>query len=455
MASFSLKLVNRDALNEKVNQRKFVNAKVQISNVSIIEILKWHNLTTLEISNCTIEIDKTMLVAALISKPRWESLTMKNVFLSSETNEAESGRVPLKLKSIFLSDVDKDILSLISTTTLESFVFHTKGEFRLTQSRQIALFLSEQSKLENLSIGGTDVVDIITALQEFNYSFRLKRITIRNDINFAFLPSFRMNFPNEVGTIFLEVHKNTLQELTLINFLIDKNLLCFILDNMQELNTLAISTEGIDNFRPVDLQSRLSNVKELTIYNELRVRFAINFLKCFPSLTSFNGVTTDRTRFHFNSAATDRGCFLLADISRKYPLLNRLHIPFYSEDNDYLIFRYLKELHVETIGSRNYKYFCNFLLRLDFLEKLTIGWISSWDFVENSIVTVLNHCNQLKYVSITTDDNPAYLLDNLKMRDYQWSLEICCKGSPDDEDGWKNVYRFPDDEALIKINRKT
>lgn len=406
---------------EKI-RRKFLSIRISLLNHNVLDILKVHNIFSLEITNST--IDKILLAEALSYMKRLDSLTVNKVQFDESTRSTKVDVIPFKLRKLALKFSDTVLLNIISTETLKYFSCHTNA----SKTENIMKTLKAQRLLENLSLAGLAVVNIFMDPDVLNFPFSLKKLEIRNCSLLNVVESFQP---------FLTLHKNTLEELT-IECEINKPLLCFVMANMKKLKALTTPTCFRDSQTAVEIRSTMDQVKRFTALSLQNLAFAKQLLKCFPSMEIFDVKAVTPTQWFKN---------FITNIAQTHPHLQQLHVPYVFD----LKCPRLKELHVGKIHNENY--FNEFVgQHNETLEKISIGWINGSEFSRSNTIAILNLCPKLRHISISTDSPlvTRMFIKFKRSKSFSWTLVSYFKKNQRHETEWvKVVFRFPDDEALF------
>lgn len=426
-------------------KRKFLSIKLSLLNDVVLDILKLHNLCSLEVVDCVIERRK--LAGALELMTRLESLTFNNVRFDALQTETDIKPIPLKLKNLVIWDSQTEIHKLISTETLQNFCYHSNRPLD-----DISKILKKQKNLKSLTIDGNHSKYFLVDPEILNYPFKLRKF------KFGGTTMGEEEKLIDAAQPFLSLHKDTLEEL-IISCRINKPFLCFVMRNMRKLRVLEIAT-SFDSERFCvnldDINSPLNNIKQLTALNlqsstRRRTSSAESFMRCFPSLEAFNAsnVPQQETTWFME---------FLVHISRTYPDLQQLHVQSiaFSESLESLTFPKLKELHVNSIdkGMDNVNYFNNFVTRhKETLEKISIRRFEHVGYFGYDVAKVLNMCPKLKHVSFPFEDTIYKAFPNLERASHSsnlspFSLEFLLERNWSRRNSEKVVFRFPDDIAL-------
>lgn len=233
--------------------RKILNAKVSILSRSIVEILKLHSLRSLEITDNV--IDKRMLVQALETTTRLESLTACRVKFNVRSRDSKLEPIELELKSFTFNHSDPGLFELIKIPTKSLKSFHCECYHDVS----VVQFLTDQPGLKSLALVGSFIAaDVVNNIQGASCSFRLEKLTIGGSL------------PFNVVQPFIELHKATLKELNM-DCICTVHSMQSISMNMKKLEVLSVTTSA-HNYRGLshDIKQesiQLENLKQLTIRN--------------------------------------------------------------------------------------------------------------------------------------------------------------------------------------------
>lgn len=424
MKTYTLDLVSSSTKLKDVTEikRKFLNIRVGSFNCIVQDILKLHNLYSLELTESV--IDKRMLVQSLEFLNRLESITADRVEFDVATRDLDLSPVPLKLKHLGHRFSDILILNVISTESLKSFSCHTNS----TEVNDVLKLLGRQTLLENLCLVGSIAELMISDPEILKFPFKLRKLEIG-----------RANMTaTNVAQAFLTLHKDTLKELT-IECAINKQFLGFIMKNMKNLITLKAPL----NDNKVEKELIMENIKQFTAVSLKNICSAKALMECFPSLQVLDAKSVAVSPWFMK---------FITHISHKCIHIQKLHVPYvFAETLESPTFPHLKELHVGQIHDENY--FNHFVGRHESLEKISIGWIDGSEFSRNNTVAILNLCPKLNYISITTD-SPMVTRMFTKFRrnhNFPWTLESRFRKNRSHETEWiKVIFKFPDDFSLFQ-----
>lgn len=410
-------------------ERKFSAIKIDSLNQNVQEILKLHNIRSLELTECT--LDKQTLANALNNMKLLNNLTAVLVNFTTDNSMPVSNPAQLNyLKSFKLHQSDHNILGLISTTSLRSLTINSYIFQRENLAFTINLLKVQQS-LENLTLCANAAETFFKNEDISDFPFQLKYLKISKT-------SLR-NFHNPLIN-FLSIHQSSLKVLVLGCFISEESHK-FILQHMTDITTLQMP----QCFAPTKQRTFVSDIQPLTKVKHLKslgsfnsIAQAKDILNLFPSLEGLD-MSKLSTKNWFNE--------FLVSICDKFPHLAQLNIPSITSDNS-VTFKHLRELHVVRVSDENS--FNSFLRRhSNTLETLTIGWIDGAEFTRGVTIDAIKICAKLKHISISSDSPVVIRMFTKVTMNHSWLLESNFKVKKGLDMKWiRIVFRFPDDQAL-------
>lgn len=465
MKNFRLNLVPR--LSDHPNlpasiaalTRGFQNLKIDYLDGAVPEILhKLNNIHTLEISRSFIR--RQELVDALAGMKHLNTFKADKLQLDDNGPDAAIEAVAIepvklsKLKYISLHDCFEDILTLLSTTTLETIEI-TNYKWKAVSAYEnnlVKKLLMDQPALQSLSLHQADINNIL-----------------ENDVDHKFpfsLHSFKTSPPlissieawSEAFTKFIKLHKDTLKTFVLKDFsLLDETeesflVLVLALNSLPNLESLGIPF-NISHTHSKDLQP----FAKVTRFSTQRFTISPENSKAFVRL--FPAVDTLQVELFFESKAESIEWFLKY-ISRELPWLKELAIPsfasfasFYSQNFEKLKFKNLKAIKVRSVrSSHNFPAFIE--RHADTLESLEICIDSESHSVNpkpNRLINAIQSCTKLKRISLMKP-NPISLFKNKISLNHPWTLETRISACYFKCGIYLQpvAFKFPDDEALFQ-----
>lgn len=406
-------------------RRKFQSAKISLLDVQVLNILKMHNLRSLELSERI--VDKKMLVKSLMHFKLLERFTADKVSFDKISAGAFVDPVQIKhLKWLSIVHSDISILQLISAEMLEDLTVQTNKVI----GKELMDFLDKRPMLNRLKLLGSFLGDFFSEKSIAKLPFRLKYLNVSQ---------FNLDKVDNKLTDFIDVHKNSLEELSIKCSLRDSEKL-FIVQNLSNLKTLQFPIEFTSECA---LQS-LTPQKNLSRFNPLAGRnnsVTSNWHRIFPSVEFLNVDSFSpkpQLLKHFLSMSTLN--------SEK---LRGLHVESINPQSLHCV-KHLKELHVLRIDNEvDFNTFISY--HSGTLEKLSIGQIDEDSFSRGVMINSIKACKQLRHLSITTN-SPFVTRKLAKIKfHHSWTLESSFKTKRGHETELvKVVFKLPDDNALLE-----
>lgn len=443
--------------------RSFQNLKIDSLDGAVPEILqKLNNIRALEIARSSIQ--RQELVDALASMSHLNTLKADELRLVDVRDTAIEPVKLNKLKYLSLQHCSGDILSLFSTTTLETIEISSPKYSKWTASAYelVKKLLMSQPALQSLSLHDANIANILEKDVTSKFPFHLQafktstehplKTTSQYEYDYDEEEPSRMDALNEAIAIrqFLQLHKGTLKTLVWLGFqLQDESVLT--LNSLTNLESLDIPF-NIDFERSKDLQP-FANVKRFsTQCFTISPRNNNAFGRLFPAMNTlrvelFRDTVTDVRGFPYHDYPKSVRSFLNY-ISEQFPGLKELVIPNFSGGySQNLKFKNLKSLKFGWVRS-SHELPAFIEKHADTLESLEIGLISqdsSPSTVTNTIDTIQS-CTKLKRISII-NPNPISLFKNKisrnrnrnRNRQYRYGIYVL-----------PVAFKFPDDDALFQ-----
>lgn len=447
MRNYQLSLeTNKINLKEAASlDRRFEIAKVNSLCSPIQEILKLHNLRSLDITNCTIE--RQSFVKTLQHTKRLESLSLSAV-QTTTTNEIPIEPIcdifePVQLcnlKKLSFKSSDIRLISLISTSTLTHILIDSSSQRE--EFPKVMKLLELQSSLERLALSGSLLLESFFNYIADNFPFKLKSLHVNSKLV--------SNCDIDKGLMkFLIKHEASLEEL-LLECPVKASVLKFVF-HLKSLKALKIPVfdlseeepEFFDDIQPVTNVTRLETFECFKNYLQAKL-----ILRLFPSLDelSMKNVSTINEFKDFPYY-----------ISGQLQQLKVLHVHNLSCQVDMRRYKfdYLKELDIAQHNKENHV--ASFVRRHSkTIEKLTIGWINDYDLTRELTSSAIMDCTKLKSISICSNLRVFTKMFHNVSFSYHWTLEWNFKKyyySPKTQPGVR--YKFPDDLASFQDEFKS